>query len=591
MSMARAGERDSSVPPLPVSHLALYRKYRSQTFGDLIGQDHVVRTLQNGIVQGRVAHAYLFTGPRGTGKTSSARLLAKALCCAEGPTAEPCNACEICRSITEGSCVDVLEMDAASESGVDDIRQSIVEVAEYQPMMCRYKVFIIDEVHDLSAKAFDALLKTIEEPPAHVVFILATTEYNKVPPTIRSRCQKYEFHRATLQDLVRRLEQVAAAEGVEAEPAALSALARMADGGYRDALTLLEQAMITAEGPVTLQHVYDQLGLIGEETVDALLVALREVDVAGAIELLAETARLGRDPRAVLESMLYRISDLTRVSYGLDVGPTLDSARDSAMHEIAARLGRDTLLKLRSAIAEVHRSIREISLPRLWLESELIRISTEVLSAPAAPKVARPADGKRVETKAAHPGPADQRPADRNPTEQRPATVQPAETAAARQAASGQAAAREPSPQVASREPSTREPSTQDAPQEAASQGAAVAQSPAEVSPEVELWQRVVDDLARVSKTMAMRLAGTRATRLADGRLSVEFERQMDLEWVKDVPKRYGAIREKVRELSGEGLELDLQVGKLGAKLEEPQAVELAAEGQRLNEMAREIFN
>ena len=221
-----------------------------------------MRTLQNGITSGRIAHSYLFTGPRGTGKTSTARLLAKALCCDNGPSAEPDDTCEICKAITSGSCVDVIEMDAASESGVEEIRSQIVEAAEYLPMICRYKIYIIDEVHDLSAKAFDALLKTIEEPPAHVIFVLATTEYNKVPPTIRSRCQKFEFHRASMQDLVSRLAYVAESEEVAAEPAALAAIARMADGGYRDGLTLLEQAILTADGKITLQQVYDQLGIV-----------------------------------------------------------------------------------------------------------------------------------------------------------------------------------------------------------------------------------------------------------------------------------------------------------------------------------------
>ena len=161
-----------------VSYLSLYRKYRSQTFADLIGQDHVVKTLQNAVSSGKTAHAYLFTGPRGTGKTSSARLLAKCLQCERGPTPEPCNECDACTSITAGNCVDVFELDAASESGVENVREAIVEAVQYQPNFCRYRVFVIDEVHDLSSKAFDALLKTVEEPPAHVVFILATTEYN-----------------------------------------------------------------------------------------------------------------------------------------------------------------------------------------------------------------------------------------------------------------------------------------------------------------------------------------------------------------------------------------------------------------------------
>lgn len=361
-----------------MSHLSLYRKYRSQSFADLIGQDHVVRTLQNAVASGKIAHSYLFTGPRGTGKTSSARLLAKCLNCETGPTPEPCNQCEACLSITQGNCVDVYEIDAASESGVENVRETIVEAVPYAPNFCRYRVFIIDEVHDLSPKAFDALLKTIEEPPAHIIFILATTEYNRVPPTIRSRCQKYEFHRASIAHLVDRLTFVAGAEEVEVEPAALMAIARMADGGFRDALTLLEQAILTREGVITLQNVYDQLGLVSEETIDGLLLAIRHADVPKIVDLLAGIARQGRDPLAVLDSMMYRLADLTRAAYRVDLGASGDSTQEAALSDVAAKLGRENLLELRGMIAQAHRHIRDVSLPRLWLEAEMIRAASQL---------------------------------------------------------------------------------------------------------------------------------------------------------------------------------------------------------------------
>ncbi|MBX3096695.1 MAG: DNA polymerase III subunit gamma/tau, partial [Fimbriimonadaceae bacterium] len=189
--------------------MALYRKYRSQTFDDLVGQEHVIRTLRNAIEQNRLSHAFLFTGPRGTGKTSTARLLAKALNCTDGPSANPSEDDPICQEIANGSCMDVVELDAASESGIEEIRTKVIDAAEYRPSYCRFKIFIIDEVHDLSSKAFDSLLKTIEEPPDHVFFILATTEYHKVPPTIRSRCQRFDFHRGSVESLTKRLEYVA----------------------------------------------------------------------------------------------------------------------------------------------------------------------------------------------------------------------------------------------------------------------------------------------------------------------------------------------------------------------------------------------
>lgn len=373
-----------------MAQLALYRKYRSQTFEDLIGQDHVVKTLQSAISSGRMAQAYLFTGPRGTGKTSSARLLAKCLNCDHGPTPTPCNECDQCIAITNGSHVDVNEIDAASESGVDNVRDTIIEQTQYLPMMGKYKVFIIDEVHDLSNKAFDALLKTIEEPPPHLVFILATTEYNKVPPTIRSRCQKFEFHRATLQNLIDRLGYVVSEEGATAEPQAIAAIARMADGGYRDALTLLEQALLVSGGNIDLQTVYDQLGLVTEESVDKLLVAIQTGNVGGLVTLLDEIGRLGRDPRSILESLLHRLGDLTRAVYEVSAD-SKDSAREASMHDIAVRLGREFIVGIRAELSEAHKVIRDISLPKLWLESELVRLATVGLRSSAPAAVSAPA--------------------------------------------------------------------------------------------------------------------------------------------------------------------------------------------------------
>ncbi|MEQ1820928.1 MAG: DNA polymerase III subunit gamma/tau [Fimbriimonadaceae bacterium] len=379
-----------------MSNVSLYRKYRSQNFSDLVGQEHVVRTLQNAITSDRIAHAFLFTGPRGTGKTSTARLLAKAICCEKGPATEPCNECDICVSITEGTSFDVLEMDAASESGVDDIRETIVEAVSYKPASARYRVFIIDEVHDLSAKAFDALLKTVEEPPEHVVFVLATTEYTKVPPTIRSRCQNFEFHRASLQNLVDRLAYVVEKEGSFAEPAALVAIAKMADGGYRDALTLLEQALITSDDGITLDKVYAQLGLIADESADAILLALKQGDVSKLIVTLSELTSLGRDPRSILDSLMHRSSDLTRAAYNVDM-TGFDPTQAASLHEISAALTPAFLLDVRGKISQIHKEIRDVSLPRIWMEAELIRcvMTTQTVTvaparvAPTAPVTAQ----------------------------------------------------------------------------------------------------------------------------------------------------------------------------------------------------------
>src|SRR5579863_6638591 len=223
-----------------MAYVALYRKYRSQSFGDVLGQHHVTTVLQNAIRMGRIAHAYLFCGPRGCGKTSTARLLSRALNClgpdgaAGMPAPDPCGVCDLCRRIRDGSAMDVIEMDAASETGIDDVREKIIENAKYAPGEARYKVYIIDEVHDLSLKAFDSLLKTIEEPPPHVVFILATTEVHKVPITIRSRCQRMDFRRGTVHDLVGLLQHVLDDENIRYEIEAIAAVARAAEGSFRD---------------------------------------------------------------------------------------------------------------------------------------------------------------------------------------------------------------------------------------------------------------------------------------------------------------------------------------------------------------------
>ncbi|GBC92962.1 DNA polymerase III subunit tau [bacterium HR15] len=361
-----------------MAYLSLYRKYRAQDFDELMGQSHITTTLRNAIQQGRWAHAYLFCGPRGTGKTSTARLLAKALNCEQGPTPNPCKQCRFCRAIQEGNCVDVIEMDAASETSIEDVRTTIIENAKYPPMEARFKVYIIDEVHDLSAKAFDALLKTLEEPPPHVIFILATTEFHRVPPTIRSRCQRFDFHRGTIADIAERLRYVVQAEGLKAEPAALHLIARAADGSWRDALTALEQVIAFSAGVITPETVYHALGTVEDETLMRLTDALITGDAATVLTLIDEQLLLGREPRVLAESLIQHWRALTQAMlYGEDRQHAYDPALWGAMREQAMRATLPRLLHWWERMAEALMEMRAAGSPRAVLELTMLTFAAE----------------------------------------------------------------------------------------------------------------------------------------------------------------------------------------------------------------------
>lgn len=284
-----------------MAYVALYRKWRPQGFDALVGQETVRTALTNALETGRIAHAYLFAGPRGTGKTSTAKILAKAVNCEHGPTPNPCNKCQNCVRINDGTSMDVFEIDAASNRGIDEIRDLREKVA-FAPVSGRYKVYIIDEVHMLTTEAFNALLKTLEEPPPHVIFILATTEPHKIPATIHSRCQRFDFKRVTDADIVKRLREVADGSGIAADDDALQLIAVQADGGMRDALSLLDQCGVMAER-VTAETVRSVLGIVGREALRELVKAIGEGQVPKALELLETLLAGGKDVKQIITEL------------------------------------------------------------------------------------------------------------------------------------------------------------------------------------------------------------------------------------------------------------------------------------------------
>lgn len=368
-----------------MAYVALYRQWRPQDFDALVGQKAVKTTLKNALASGKIAHAYLFSGPRGTGKTSMARILAKALNCEQGPTAEPCGQCSNCQRIVQGTSLDVIEIDAASNTSVDNIRDLREQVA-FTPAESRYKVYIIDEVHMLSTGAFNALLKTLEEPPAHAVFILATTDPQKVPATIQSRCQRFEFRRVTVDEIAEHLAMVAAGSGIEADADALRLIAIQAEGGMRDALSLLDQCGVMAKR-VTVAIVREVLGIVGREALHELTGAIGRRQLPQALATLNLLLEQGKDVKQVLTELIEYLRALVLYLAVPDYEEIYLTDTKEALAELAPLFGRDRLLaaeeRLHSAIQELRGSMR----PRITAELcllDLCRVEGSTLAALSA---------------------------------------------------------------------------------------------------------------------------------------------------------------------------------------------------------------
>lgn len=354
---------------------ALYRKYRPQTFDDVVGQSAITQTLKNQLQTGKLSHAYLFTGTRGTGKTTCAKVLAKAVNCLEPIDGNPCNHCRACKAIDSGACLDVLEIDAASNNGVDQVR-SLRDDAIYMPSEVRRRVYIIDEVHMLSMAAFNALLKIIEEPPAHLMFILATTELHKVPATILSRCQRFSFRRLLQEDIASRLNYIAYEEGIDLEPEACRLLARLADGGMRDGISLLDQCASAASGALTADLVYSALGLAGEKRTAQLMDAVSRRDAKSALELFSGLYAGGKDIAAMIDELTALSRDLLILKTAPKSGLTMLSGvtTDREALALADKLTAAELLRITNVLQETASGFNKSANRRIDAELCILRL-------------------------------------------------------------------------------------------------------------------------------------------------------------------------------------------------------------------------
>lgn len=358
-----------------MSYIVFARKYRPQEFADITGQSHITTTLKNAISQDRVAHAYIFAGPRGVGKTTAARILAKALNCEKGSTPTPCNKCPSCLEITQGSSLDVLEIDGASNRGIDEIR-NLRDNVKFAPAKGRYKIYIIDEVHMLTPEAFNALLKTLEEPPAHVKFIFATTHAHKVPPTILSRCQRFDFRRLATKDILDNLKSVSKKEDLNIKEEALTLIARHADGSMRDGQVILDQIISFTKGAVGVEDVTKILGVVDEEILFGFSGAIISKDAPAALGLLSSLIDEGKDIVQILFGLIEHFRNIAVAKVSHDPGPILETSQEclKLYRDEAARLTIEDILYIISILTNTADLIRRSNLPRIPFEAALIKL-------------------------------------------------------------------------------------------------------------------------------------------------------------------------------------------------------------------------
>jgi DNA polymerase-3 subunit gamma/tau len=472
-----------------VSYEPLHHKYRPQTFADLVGQEAIAQTLTNAIRQEKVAPAYLFCGPRGTGKTSSARILAKSLNCltTDKPTPQPCGTCDVCRTIAQGTALDITEIDAASNTGVDNIRE-IIERAQFAPVQCRYKVYVVDECHMLSSAAFNALLKTLEEPPKHVVFVLATTDPQRVLPTIISRCQRFDFRRIPLAAMVKHLQYIATKETINITTEAITLVAQVAQGGLRDAESLLDQLSLLA-GEITVECIWDLVGAVPERDLLALSQAITDNHAQAVLDCCRNLMDRGREPLVVLQNLAGFYRDLL-------IAKTAPSRQDlvavtpptwKQLSELAQSMDTADILRGQQHLKSSEVQVKNTTQPRLWLEVTLLGLLPDALRVEPA---ATPARSQQVN---------------------QPRTTQPPEPQHRTQPASSPPAA---APQTPTTTPISSTPKTQSpppvkssaSPPPSANNGTVPAVPVSEQSANTEqIWQQIIDNVRPYSAKELLR--------------------------------------------------------------------------------------
>ena len=521
-----------------MAYVALYRRWRPESFADLVGQEHISRTLSRAVTSGQTSHAYLFTGPRGTGKTSTAKILARALNCAEGPTLTPCGVCDSCRSISDGSSMDVFEIDAASNRGIDEIRD-LRESVKFAPTEGHYKIYIIDEVHMLTTEAFNALLKTLEEPPERVIFILATTEPHKVPATIQSRCQRYDFHRITVTEIRDRLIYVCKESDIAAEEDALGIIAEQADGGMRDALSILDQCMALAEGTLTAERVQEALGLVGRAWIRRMAGEIAARDAAALIAQLSELLQSGRELKQVLAELAQHFRRLMIAGVGGAVSAAELCAGDAEeLRMDAAQFTQEEIMAILRRLNETMQELRTSPQPRIAVETLLIGLCHTEGTAPSGESTAPPtggADAARIARLEAQ-------------VEELAARLAAGGTPVSASASATASAAPSSRPRAAKADGAAAKP----APKKAASSAAKEAADGAPRQLDMKIWQSFQTRLKERNRLAASLLSGAAYEGMTETHFFIRPSSDMARDYIK---KRHRAVFDEVMtELAGRQL-------------------------------------